>query len=289
MDSPTVLRRRLGSELRRLRERTGLQAKAAADALQFSATKVSRIESGQTTLKESDVRAMLELYGVTDAAELHQFISLTRRSTQRGWWHDFGDTLPDWFQTYVGLEADSARIRTYETELVPGLLQTPDYARAVFRASLANQDGDIEEIVNRRAKLRMQRQEVINRPEPPTVWVVLSESVLRRPVGGPEVMAQQLKFLAELAQRPNITLQILPFSAGAHAAMSMAFRILSFSDVPGEIVYVEALTSSLYIEKESDIARHETVFNQLAATAMTPEESESWIRRLETEGCGHGT
>ncbi|MFJ2777952.1 helix-turn-helix domain-containing protein [Kitasatospora sp. NPDC087315] len=289
MDSPTVLRRRLGSELRRLRERTGLQAKTAADTLRFSPTKISRIESGQTTLKESDVRALLELYGVTDEAELRQFVALTRRSTQRGWWHDYGDTLPDWFQTYVGLEADAARIRTYETELIPGLFQTLDYARATFLISLSGRHEDVEPIVSRRAKLRMQRQEVFHRQAPPTVWAILSEAVLRRPVGGPAVMREQIAHLIELAQKPTVTIQVLPFSAGAHPAMSMAFHVLSFSDVPGQIVYVEALTSSLYIEKESDIARHEFVFEQLTASAMSPETSLSWMHKLATEEYGnHG-
>ncbi|WP_327676242.1 helix-turn-helix domain-containing protein [Kitasatospora sp. NBC_00458] len=288
MDSPTVLRRRLGSELRRLREQAGLQAKSVADALGFSAAKVSRIESGQTTLKETDVRALLELYGVADEAELHQFISLTRRSTQRGWWHDYGDALPDWFQTYVGLESDAARIRTYETELIPGLLQTPDYARAVFRSSLAGRNDGIDEIVDRRAKLRMQRQEIIHRPNPTAIWAVLSEAVLRRPVGGAEVMTHQLGHLLRMSQLPNVTLQVLPFNAGAHPAMSMAFRILSYSDVPGDIVYIEALTSGLYLEKEADIARHEAVFEKLTAAAMTPEDSVSWMHKLSTKGYGDG-
>ncbi|MEV0533225.1 helix-turn-helix transcriptional regulator [Kitasatospora sp. NPDC050463] len=284
MDSPTVLRRRLGSELRRLRERTGLRAKSAADTLQFSATKISRIESGQTTLKESDVRAMLELYGVTDEAELRQFVSLTRRSTQRGWWHDYGDALPEWFQTYVGMEADVSRIRAYETELIPGLLQTPDYARAMFQISPSEQgQGEIE----RRVKLRIQRQEVFQRPDPPIVRAVLNESVLRRPVGGAEVMGAQVLHLIELAQKSGVTVQVLPFSAGTHPSMSMAFHILSFADAPGDIVYVEALTSSLYMEKESDIARHELVFDQLAATALNAEDSLSWMHRLATEGYGH--
>ncbi|CAM5623311.1 helix-turn-helix transcriptional regulator [Kitasatospora aureofaciens] len=283
MDSPTVLRRRLGSELRRLRDRAGLQAKAVADELGFSATKVSRIESGQTTLKESDVRAMLELYGVSDEAELRQFISLTRRSTQRGWWHDYGDTLPDWFQTYVGLEADAARIRSHETELIPGLFQTPDYSRAIFRASLAGQDGDIEGTIGRRSRLRMQRQEILRRPNPPEIHAVLNEAALSRPVGSHGVMHEQILHLLKLAAEPSISIQVLPFSAGAHAAMSMPFHLLSFADVPGQIVYVEALTSSLYLERESDIARHEFVFEQLAKTAMTPQDSAAWMNQLLKE------
>ncbi|MEU1418412.1 MULTISPECIES: helix-turn-helix transcriptional regulator [unclassified Kitasatospora] len=284
MDSPTVLRRRLGSEFRRLREQTGLQAKTVADTLGFSAAKVSRIESGQTTLKESDVRALLELYGVRDDFERRQFISLTRRSTQRGWWHDYGDALPDWFQTYVGLEADAARIRAYETELIPGLLQTPDYARAMFRISPSEQGhGEIE----RRVRLRIQRQEVFQRADPPVVQAVLNESALRRAVGGAEVMRAQVRHLAELAHKPSVTIQVLPFSTGTHPAMSMAFHILSFADVPGDIVYVEALTSSLYLEKESDIARHVLVFDQLASTAMNAEESLSWMHDLVAEGYGN--
>ncbi|MQS11732.1 helix-turn-helix domain-containing protein [Streptomyces kaniharaensis] len=281
MDSPTVLRRRLGSELRRLREGTRLQAKSVADALGFSATKVSRIESGQTTLKESDVRAMLELYGVSDEAELRQFISLTRRSTQRGWWHDYGDTLPDWFQTYVGLEADAARIRGYETELVPGLLQTADYARAMFRVSPSRLR---TEEVERRVRLRIQRQEVFHRQDPPEVRVILSESVLRRPVGGPDVMRSQVKHLTALTEKSCVTIQVLPFSYGPHPSMSMAFHILSFADVPGDIVYVEALTSSLYLEKEEDIAHHELVFEQLTTAALSPEDSKAWMQELATKG-----
>ncbi|MFE4974302.1 helix-turn-helix domain-containing protein [Kitasatospora sp. NPDC056651] len=285
MDSPTVLRRRLGSELRRLRERTGRQAKTVADELGFSATKVSRIESGQTTLKESDVRAMLELYGVSDAVELRQFISLTRRSTQRGWWHDYADTLPDWFQTYVGLEADAARIRGYEVELVPGLLQTADYARAMFRVSPV---GLSVPEVERRVGLRIQRQEVFHRPIAPDVEVVLNESAFRRPVGGPEVMLSQVEHLIELAHKPRITIRILPFSLGSHPAMSSAFHILSFADVPGDIVYVEALTSSLYLEKAEDIAHHELVFEQLTDAAMSPDESRAWMQELAIKGHGHG-
>ncbi|MFB7470961.1 helix-turn-helix domain-containing protein [Kitasatospora sp. NPDC056184] len=285
MDSPTVLRRRLGSELRRLRERTGLQAKAAADTLRFSATKISRIESGQTTLKESDVRALLELYGVTDEAELRQFISLTRRSTQRGWWHDYGDALPDWFQTYVGMESDAARIRAYEIELVPGLLQTADYARAIFRISPSAPSADE---IERRVKLRIQRQEIFHRADPPSVRTILNEAVLRRPIGGPHVMRDQVLHLIELAEKYDVAIQVLPFTAGTHASMSMAFHILSFADVPGDVVYVEALTSSLYMERESDIAHHELVFARLSESAMSPQDSLSWMQNLATEGYGRG-
>ncbi|GAB2698968.1 helix-turn-helix domain-containing protein [Kitasatospora kifunensis] len=285
MDSPTVLRRRLGSELRRLRERAGLQAKETAGALGFSPAKVSRIESGRITLKETDVRALLELYGVTDETDLRQFISLARQSTQRGWWHDYGDALPEWFQTYVGLEGDASRIRAYETELIPGILQIPDYARAMFRISPSAQP---EDEIERRVKFRMQRQEIFHRPDPPAVHAILSEAAFRRPVGGPDVMSAQVQNLVELAERPHITIQVLPFTAGTHPSMSMAFHILSFSDVPGDIVYVEALTSSLYIEKESDIARHELVFEQLVASAMTPGQSVSWMHELAMEGYGHG-
>ncbi|MEE1786176.1 helix-turn-helix transcriptional regulator [Streptomyces sp. SP17BM10] len=278
MDSPTVLRRRLGSELRRLREGAKLQAKSAADSLGFSATKVSRIESGQTTLKESDVRAMLELYGVTDEAELRQFITLTRRSTQRGWWHDYGDTLPEWFQTYVGLEADASQIRSYESELVPGLFQTASYAREIFRTAQWKQLDD--DAIERRIKLRMQRQEIVRDPAALTVHAVVSEAVLRRPVGGADVMGQQVNHLIEVAQQSNVTIQVLPFSAGAHPAMGTNFRILSFSEVPGDIVFSEALTSSLYLEKQSDISWHESVFDQLTTLALTPEDSMAWLHTL---------
>ncbi|MFF7636523.1 helix-turn-helix domain-containing protein [Kitasatospora sp. NPDC008050] len=285
MDSPTVLRRRLGAELRRLREPAGLQAKEAAEATGFSGTKISRIESGQATLKEVDVRSLLKLYGVTDAADLQKFILLTRQSTQRGWWHDYGDSLPEWFQTYVGMEGDASEICAHETELVPGLLQIPEYARGVFEVWPRRLS---EHEIEHRVNLRLQRQEIFNSPNPPQFRAILNEAVLTRPAGGPEAMNRQIQHLISLSERPSITIQILPLSADPHPSMGLSFQILSFSDVPGDIVYLEGLTSALYIEKETDIALYRLAFEQLERSATTPEESSLWMRKVAAERYGYG-
>ena len=281
MSSPTVLRRRLGSELGKLRMSREMHAKDVAAALDWSASKLSRIESGLVPLQERDAAKLLAHYGVTSPDEVKRFINLTRQSRQQGWWHAYGDALPDWFRAYVGFESDAAKIVTYQCELVPGLLQTEAYARQVIRAM--NPTESAEE-VERRVALRMDRQQILDRPEPPQLWAIIGEAVIRRPVGGNQNMTEQLNHLAAMAEeRPNITIQVLPFSAGAHAAMGASFSILSFNDIPGSVAYSEATTSSIYSERPQEIARHEDAFHRLMASSVQPERSIAWLREVAKE------
>ncbi|MFJ7246141.1 helix-turn-helix domain-containing protein [Kitasatospora sp. NPDC098652] len=281
MSSPTVLRRRLGGELGKLRASREMNAKDVASALGWSASKLSRIESGLVPLQERDAAKLLAHYGVTSADEVKHFLSLTRQSRQQGWWHAYGEALPDWFRAYVGFESDAAKIETYQCELVPGLLQTEEYARHVIRAM--NPTESAEE-VDRRVALRMDRQQILDRREPPQLWAIIGEAVIRRPVGGSRTMADQLNHLATMAdEHPHITIQVLPFSAGAHAAMGASFSILSFNDIPGSVAYSEATTSSIYSERPHEIARHEDAFHRLMASSVQPERSIAWLREVAEE------
>lgn len=283
MDSPTVLKRRLGTELRKMRRGKKLTALQVAESFGWSESKVSRIESGKSPLSDKDARSLLGLYGIENSEEVQQFVNLVRKSRQQGWWHSYGDALPDWFKAFVGFETDASAIRTYQAELVPGLLQTKAYAFEVIRAM--NPDESADESENR-ASLRFERQEILGRkdPAPPRLWTILNESVLRRVVGSGTVMAGQLNHLADLVDsHPGVTVQILPFDAGAHASMGYSFSILSFSDVPGSIAYTEALTSATYIDKEQDLVRHEEIFQRLMAASVQPEKSVSWLRDTARE------
>jgi transcriptional regulator with XRE-family HTH domain len=278
-----VLKRRLGAELRKMRHARKLTALQVAESLGWSESKVSRIESGKSPLSDKDAKLLLKTYGVENSEDVRQFVDLVRRSRQNGWWQSYGDTLPEWFKAYVGFESDAAAIQTYQAELVPGLLQTKSYAFEVIRAMNPEEPTDR---VEDRASLRSDRQEILNRkdPAPTKLWTILNEAVLRRIVGSGMIMAEQLNHLAELVDNhPGVTVQILPFDAGAHASMGYNFSILSFSDVPGSIVYAEALTSATYIDKDEEIARHEEIFQRLVAASVRPEKSVSWLRDTARE------
>ncbi|WP_395296632.1 helix-turn-helix domain-containing protein [Kitasatospora hibisci] len=281
MGSPTVLRRRLGGELGKLRTSRELNAKDVAAALGWSASKLSRIESGQVPLQERDAAKLLAHYGVSSPEEVKHFLSLTRQSRQQGWWHAYGDAIPERFRAYVGFEADATRIATFQCELVPGLLQTENYARNVIRAMKPTESSEEVEL---RLALRMERQRILDRPDAPQIWAIIGEAVARRPVGDQSGMAEQLHHIAAVAEsRPNVTVQVLPFSAGAHAAMGSSFSILSFSDIPGSVVYSESTTSKTYIEQQSEISRHEDIFHRLMASSAQPERSISWLRKVAEE------
>ncbi len=281
MSSPTVLRRRLGGELGKLRAARDLSAKDVAAALGWSASKLSRIESGLVSLQERDAAKLLAHYGISSPEEVKQFLSLTRQSRQQGWWHAYGDALPERFRAYVGFEADATKIATFQCELVPGLLQTERYARHIMRSMAPTESTEDIEL---RLALRMQRQAILDRHGPPQLWAVIGESAIRRPVGGESVMAEQLRHIATMAEeRPNITVQVLPFAAGAHTAMGSSFSILSFSDIPGSIVYSETITAKTYIEQQSEISRHEDVFHRLMASSTQPEKSILWLRKAAEE------
>ena len=224
--SPTVKRRRLAAELRSYRDRAGLTIEEVAQRLEWSTAKISRIENARVSVLPRDVKFLLGVYGVEEnGEEWETLLALARESRQKGWWYAYGDAIPEGFETYVGLEADATTLRTYESEYVPGLLQTEDYARAVMRATMLTAS---DEEIERHVAVRMVRQERLTGPGAPEIWAVVSEAVIRRVVSGEPVMRAQLSRLVEASKQPNITLQVLPFSVGAHAGMDGAFMILGF-------------------------------------------------------------
>ncbi|WP_040796311.1 helix-turn-helix domain-containing protein [Nocardia higoensis] len=274
---PTVLRIALGGQLRKLRENCNITREAAGEAIRGSHAKISRLELGRTGFKERDIRDLLTLYGVTDTVEREAFLDLARRANEPGWWHRYSDLLPQWFGTYLGLEQAASKIRTYEAHLVPGLLQTPDYARAVLALGSDNADTD------RRVAVRRRRQEILRRTDPPIVWAVIDEAALHRPVGGSRVHLEQIEHLIEYSDLPNVTVQVLPYSAGEHAAAGSSFSILRFteSELP-DVVYLEHLTSALYLERPQDLALYRSVMDRLSVQAMAPDTSLQWLKDFAT-------
>ncbi|MFI7445431.1 helix-turn-helix domain-containing protein [Nonomuraea indica] len=278
---PTALRILLGSQLRRLREAKGVTREEAGHLIRGSESKISRMELGRVGFKERDVSDLLTLYGVVDEQARDAIITLVGKANEPGWWHRFNDVLPTWFQAYVGLEEAAARIRTYEVQFVPGLLQTKEYARAVVTAGSAGISSDE---IARRVDLRLERQRVLDRPDGPFFWAVIDEAALRRPIGGAEVMRAQLEHLADLMRQPNITIQIMPFSFGGHSAEGGAFSILRFPDreLP-DVVYVEQLASALYLDKREDVDKYTVVMERLCAVSTTPDETVQLLRTIADE------
>jgi hypothetical protein len=261
----------LGGHLRRLREEAGMTTERAALSIRGSHSKISRMEHGRVGFKERDIADLLTLYGVGSGDEREALLSLARGANTPGWWQGYSDILPHWVEPYFGLEAAAAFIREYELQFVPGLLQIEDYARAVIR--LGNRPSEDE--VVRRAQARMSRQEILDRENPPKVWAVLDEGALRRVIGGPEVMKQQLSHLIEMCDHPAVTLQILPFSAGAHRAMGGPFTILRYTEPDlRDVVFIEQLTSALYLDKQTEVDAYlqviEEVCLQAEPSAKTP-------------------
>jgi transcriptional regulator with XRE-family HTH domain len=272
--SPTVRRRRLGIELRRLREDAGLTIDQVAGALECSDSKISRIETGQVGATPRDVRDMLQLYGVAEERR-DALLRSAREARQRDWWQAYSDTL---IVPLVGMEAVASSIRIYETLLVPGLFQTRQYAGTVIRS--VRPDLRPEE-VDRWVEFRMARQSLLARDRPPALSAVLDEALLRRPVGGPQAMAEQLRHLARVAALPTVTLQVLPFAAGHHAGMSGAFTVFSFPEPDDpDVVYLEHTKSDLYLESEEEIRRYASAFDQLRAMALPPEDSVAFLADL---------
>ncbi|MGS2619098.1 helix-turn-helix domain-containing protein [Micromonospora sp. LZ34] len=270
--SPTVRRRRIARELRQLRERAGMTLDVAARQLDMSKSNLSRIETAQIGIKPRDVRAALALYRVT-GADAEALIEIARGAQQRGWWQKYSDVLPDWFEFYVGLEAEAATLRTYEAEAVPGLLQTEAYAREVYRLTAG------EEGIERKVAARMHRQYVLHRENPVELSVVLNEAVLCRPIGGNAVMAAQLAHLGRMAQLPNVTLQVLPFTAGGHPAMNSPYVVLTFPDAAdAAVVYLENLSTGLALEEEAQVRGYSLVHEELCRAALPPGAS---LARLE--------
>jgi hypothetical protein len=273
-----VLRIQLGAQLRRLRERSGITREDAGWQIRASGSKISRMELGRVGFKDRDVADLLTLYGVTAEAERVALLSLARQASTPGWWHQFGDVLPPWFQSYLGLEAAASLIRTYEVQFVPGVLQTADYARAVILLGHADSsEADIE----RRTELRQVRQQILKRPNPPQLWAVIDEAVLRRPIGGPDVMRAQIEALIDASKVPNIRLQIIPFNAGGHAAAGGPFAILRFPEpeLP-DVVYVEQLTSAQYLDKREDVNHYAIAMERVCLEAEPPHDTAAILDKI---------
>jgi transcriptional regulator with XRE-family HTH domain len=272
---PTVLRIALGAQLRRLREARGITAEAAGYAIRASHAKISRMELGRVGFKERDVADLLTLYGITDEQERETFLALARRANVPGWWHQYNDVLPSWFEMYIGLEQASSVIRTYEPQLIPGLLQTPDIARSIIKLGYPNASA---EDIDRRIALRMRRQEVLRQPGAPNLWAVIDEAALWR-LDGRAAMRDQIQHLIDVAELPNVTIQVMPFYSGTHVAVGGPFTILRFSepDLP-DIVYLEQLTSALYLDKEQDVQHYLMVMDRLCIQAKSPAETTRFLR-----------
>jgi len=270
----------VGSQLRRLRTQRGLTREQAGDAIRASEWKIHRLENGQVGFKERDLIDLLELYGVTDPVEVAGLITLAREANQPGWWQHYGDILAAWFRAYVDLESAASLIRAYEGQLVPGLLQTEDYVRSVIRGALE----DTPEEIERRVALRMARQKLLERPDAPRLWVVVDEAALRRPVGGAKVMRAQIERLIQASQMPNVTLQVIRTSVGAHPGMVGAFSILRFADedLP-DVVYVEHLTNALYLDKRDDVEHYLHVMESISVRGEAPGRTAEILEELLRE------
>jgi transcriptional regulator with XRE-family HTH domain len=277
---PTVQRLVLGSQLRKLRERHGITAEQAAESIRGSHSKISRMEHGRVGFKERDVGDLLTLYGVTDSEERAALLHLAREANTPGWWHAYSDILPTWLEAYVGLEAAASILRTYEVQLVPGLLQTEEYAKALIRQGSAVTEEDIA----RRGELRVSRQEILRRPDAPQLWAVIDEGALRRPIGSAEIVRQQLRYLIEITDHPSVTLQVLPFQVGAHAAMGGPFTILRFAEPDlADVVYIEQLTSALYLDKPIEVDSYLEVMEQLCLQAEPAANTAKFLSQILSE------
>jgi transcriptional regulator with XRE-family HTH domain len=278
---PTVQRMLVGAQLRRLRTEMGLTREEAGEAIRASEWKIHRLENGQVGFKERDIIDLLRLYGVTDPTEVAELVALAREANSPGWWQHYGDVLPPWFRTYVDLESVATLIRTYEGQFIPGLLQTDDYMRAVVQG--AHLDESSEE-AGRRVRLRMARQTLLTREQPPRLWAVVDEAAMRRPVGGREVMRGQLERLIEAAKLPNVTLQVLAFDAGAHPAMVGSFSVLRFpeEELP-DVVYLEHLTSALYLNKPEEVDQYLHIMESICVRAAPPDQTVALLHQIMEE------
>jgi transcriptional regulator with XRE-family HTH domain len=275
--SPTVRRRELSALLRELRRKSGLTVDEVAERLLCSAAKISRIETGHRSVSLRDVRDLCDVYGVSDQEQRDRLMNLARESKERAWWQDYD--LP--YSTYIGLEAAASSISDYGSGTFPGLLQTEAYARALIEAGLPKVSA---EAMNQRVEARLIKQDLLKRDNPPRFWTILDEAVLHREIGGPAVMKAQLEHVVDATRLPNITVQIIPYTAGAHPALGSVFVILEFSEPTiSSVVYVEGLVGNLYLERPADLDRYKHVFENLQATALSPPDSIRLIERIARE------
>ena len=274
----TVRRMQLGARLRALRQGRGVTRDQAGWTIRASESKISRMELGRVGFKERDVIDLLKLYGVDDPVEHERLRALTKEANTPSWWHTYGDVLDTWFHNYLDLEQAAELIRTYEIQFVPGLLQTDAYARAVI--SLGHGKATEAEI-ERRASLRMRRKQMLERPDGPTVWAVLDEAVLRRTIGGRNVLREQIEALLAVCESPKVRLQVMPFTSGGHAAAGGAFSILRFPhDELSDVVYLEHLTSALYLDKREDVDQYAVAIAQLVIEAEPPDRTPDILRAV---------
>lgn len=274
---PIIRRWQLGNELRKAREAAGVTIRAASAEIEVQAGTLSKIEGGKQTIKGTYVKLLSPMYGLPPE-ERARLLALAEEANQPGWWVSYGKLVPDWFKLYLGYESDASELNTYESELVPGLLQTEDYARAVVQAAKPD---STEAELDRQVDLRRERQRRITGDHPPIMRAVLNEAVLLRKVGGAEIMRDQLRHLERLADLPHVTIQVLPFDAGAHPAMTAPFNMLAFEDEPAmATVYLENGRGSLYLERPADLARYRAMFRQLAGLALEPALSRQAVARV---------
>ncbi|WNM35872.1 helix-turn-helix transcriptional regulator [Streptomyces sp. Li-HN-5-11] len=274
--NPTVRRRRLGQELRRLRELKGMTAEEVAERLLVSQSKISRLENGRRSISQRDVRDLCGVYEVEDHRIVDSLMQMAKDSRQQGWWHSFGD-IP--YSVYIGLETDAASLRVYDPQVVPGLLQTRQYAEALIAGALPETaPADIE----KRVQVRMRRQERISAADNPLrLWTVLDEAALRRVVGNRALMREQLDHLVEQSQLPHVTVQVIPFDMGAHPGLNGQYAILEFPDAAdSSVVYIEGVTSDLYLEKANDVQKYSVMYEHLRAQALNVEQSRQFIAKI---------
>ncbi|MFF3486598.1 helix-turn-helix domain-containing protein [Streptomyces sp. NPDC002701] len=283
---PAVRRRKLGAELRALRARAGLTSGQAARLVGWHQSKVSRIETGRSGVKPADVRLLLDAYDVRDP-ELHELLVMLAGSDEDGrqhWWHAYRGLLPSTYSDFISLESQADVMRTLENSVVPGLLQTPEYAREVTRAAVGRAPGGDDALVDVLVKVRLARQDVLRSNTPLRLSVVLDEAVLRRTVGGPDVMARQLERLKEAAHLPHVRIQVLPFGVGAHVGVTGPFVIFSFTNRSDlDVVVLDHLTSSLYLERKEDLHAYSEAFDSLQVHALSPKDTLDFIAGL-TDG-----
>jgi transcriptional regulator with XRE-family HTH domain len=277
---PTPVRMLVGAQLRRLREACGISRAAAGEAIQASASKISRLEQGRAGFKQRDVADLLALYGVHDAADRQAMLDLVKQDTMPGWWTDYADVVPGRFEPFLGLELAASMIRCYEVQVIPGLLQTEDYARAVIRLA---HSGDTDARIQRRASLRMHRQRILARPDPPQLWVVIDETALRNVLGGAAIHRAQLEHLIDVIGRPHITVQVIPLGAGVDLEPNEPITILRFpQDQLPDVVYVKHLSRALYLEP-TDVTHYWDIMNHLSLYAEPVAATKSFIRRALKE------
>ncbi|NBM14582.1 helix-turn-helix transcriptional regulator [Streptomyces sp. GC420] len=274
--NPTVRRRRLGQELRRLREQKGMTAEEVAERLLVSQSKISRLENGRRSISQRDVRDLCGVYGVEDQRIVDSLMQMAKDSRQQGWWHAFGD-IP--YSVYIGLETDAESLRIYQPQVVPGLLQTHRYAEQLIAGALPETPQSDRD---KRIQVRMRRQERIHAPENPLrLWAVIDEAALRRVVGDRQVMREQLEHLVEMSQEPHVTVQVLPFDMGAHPGVNGQYAILEFPDAAdSSVVYIEGVTSDLYLEKAQDVQRYSVMYEHLRAQALNVAQTQQFIAEI---------